>query len=280
MIPDRETNLVYLSDLLESKCPNVFKQLTNWFEKFHIAWDILPNTKDIWAVDFMPIQLEKDHFIQFKYDPDYLKLKKYQRTRTNSYSVCDQIGIAGEKANIILDGGNVVRCKNKVILTDKIFKENPGHCREILVAEIKTLLQVDQVIIIPQEPGDFVGHADGMVRFIDNGSVLVNQYPSNKKYHAFNLKLRSLLTDAGLQCHEIPYTAWQNSSVSDATGCYVNFLETGNYIFYPEFLNNYDLEAQSAIKSVFKDRELIKIDCRELAQLGGVLNCATWNIVI
>jgi hypothetical protein len=33
------------------------------------------------------------------------------------------------------------------------------------------------------------------------------------------------------------------------------------------------------LKNAFEDREkIIDIDCRELAILGGVLNCATWNI--
>jgi hypothetical protein len=37
MITDKETNVVYLSGLLENKCPNVFGQLTNWFDKLKIA---------------------------------------------------------------------------------------------------------------------------------------------------------------------------------------------------------------------------------------------------
>jgi agmatine deiminase len=136
------------------------------------------------------------------------------------------------------------------------------------------------VISIPQEPGDFIGHADWMVRFINENSFLVNQYPpQNKKYEIFGLSLRSCLRNAGLQCHEIPYTAWQNNNANDASGCYINFLETGSYIFYPQFFNSNDDLARSALKSVFKDREVIGIDCRELAELGGVLNCATWNIL-
>jgi agmatine deiminase len=174
MITDKETNLIYISDLLENRCPNVFRQLTAWFDKLHIKWGILPNTKDIWAVDFMPLQIQKDHFLQFEYNPDYLKLKKYAHTKTDPEKVCHKLGIQTDKTDIVLDGGNIVKTKTKAILTSKIFKENRNYSEDDLIAKIKSLLQVEQIVIVPQEPGDFIGHADGMVRFIDENSVLMN----------------------------------------------------------------------------------------------------------
>jgi len=279
MIPDKETNLIYLSDLLQDRCPNVFIDIISWFDKLNILWKTLPDTRDIWAVDFMPLQITKDRFVQFEYDPDYLKFKKYQHTRTNTENVCSRVGITSDKANIVLDGGNVVKCQTKAILTAKIFKDNPGYTEENLIEEIRVKLDVEQIIIIPQEPGDFIGHADGMIRFINQDSVLVNKYPQNKTYESFSISLELCLRNAGLRCYEIPYTAWQNHSASDATGCYINFLETGDYIFYPTFNHEEDAIADSVLKSAFKHRVLIKIDCCELAKLGGILNCATWNIL-
>ena len=139
-------------------------------------------------------------------------------------------------------------------------------------------MQIEQLIIIPQEPGDFVGHADGMVRFVNEHTVLVNQYPKNKKYDQFSMDLRSCLRNAGLYCIEFPYTSWQNIDPNGATGCYINFLEVGIYIFYPVYNSDNDNLALSILKDNFSDRELIAIDCTELAKFGGVLNCATWNI--
>lgn len=34
---------------------------------------------------------------------------------------------------IILDGGNIIRCGKKVIMTDKVFQENPHLTREQLI---------------------------------------------------------------------------------------------------------------------------------------------------
>ena len=279
MITDKETNLVYLSALLKDQCPNVFRELADWFDKLNISWKFLPKTRDIWAVDFMPVQVTRDRFVQFEYDPDYLKFKKYQHIRTIPQEVCNETGINFDKVNVVLDGGNVVKSKTKAILTDKIFKDNPEYSEENLIKSITDNLNLEQAIIIPQEPGDFIGHADGMVRFIDERSVLVNEYPKNKKYDVFAVNLRSCLRNAGLGCHEIPYIAWQNKSANDASGCYINFLETDNYIFYPSYDTHEDELVYQSLQSAFTDRKLIKIDCRELAKFGGVLNCATWNIL-
>jgi agmatine deiminase len=279
MISDRETNFVYLPDLLEEKCPEVYRQLVCAFERSKIEYGLLPETRDLWVVDFMPLQVQKDYFVQYTYDPDYLKPRKYSKTKSNYNEICTKIGYTPNKVSIVLDGGNVVKHKQKVILTSKIFNDNPDYPENNLITEISNQLQVDQVIIIPREPKDFTGHADSMVRFINGNMVLVNSYPKDKTYEAFGYNLRGSLRNAGLHIVELPYTALQNNDANDATGCYINFLEVGKYIFYPVFAQLSDQTVEIVLRNNFKDRELVDIDCREIAKLGGVLNCASWNIL-
>lgn len=278
MITDYESNFVYFSDLLKTKCPDVYNDLIHWFNKLEIKYDTLKETKDLWLVDFMPIQVRQDYFVQYNYDPDYLKPKSQQKTKTDPSKVCASLGIVPNVVGIKIDGGNVVKSKNKAILTTKVFRENPLYPEHNLIEEIKNQLQVEKVIIIPQEPRDFVGHSDGMVRFIDEGTVLVNEYPKDKTYQDFAYILRWSLRNAGLHYVELPYDSWQNSNSNDATGCYMNFLEIGKYIFCPAYATPNDQIAFDRLKQVFKDREVYDIDCRNLAKLGGVLNCATWKI--
>ncbi len=279
MITDRETNFVYLSDLLEKKCPEVTRQLLRHFERLNINYEFLQGTKDLWVVDFMPLQIRKDYFLQYAYNPDYLKSKKYSGTKSHPNEICENIGMVPKRVSIVLDGGNIVKHKKNVILTSKVFKENPNYPEQNLIAEVKSQLQVEQVIVIPQEPRDFVGHADGMVRFIDERTVLVNSYPEIDIYEEFGYSLRSCLSNAGLYIVQLPYTSWQNSDGNDATDCYINFLEVGNYIFYPVFAQLGDQITEIVLQNHFKGRELVDIDCRDLAKLGGGLNCATWNIL-
>ena len=278
MITDRETNFVYLSELLIDKCPQTYRQLKHWFDKLDIKYGTLPNTKDLWVVDFMPVQVREDYYVQYKYDPDYLKPAVHTLTKTDPHLVCEGIGISPSKVTIVLDGGNIVKCKNKVIVTTKVFKENAGYPEANLINEIKNQLNVEQVIVIPQEPKDHVGHSDGMVRFIDENTVLINKYPENNTYKEYGMGLRWSLKNAGLEYSEFPYNSWKNKNGKDATGCYINFLELGKYIFFPTFGEQEDYIARIRLQDLFEDRELIEIDCRDLAPLGGVLNCITWNI--
>lgn len=74
----------------------------------------------------------------------------------------------------------MVNSSNKVILCDKVFKENKSFSRLETVSELKSIFCVEDVLLIPQQPGDFIGHADGMIRFIDDHTVLINDYSREK----------------------------------------------------------------------------------------------------
>lgn len=84
MITDKETNFVYVSDKLEAKYKDFYLRLTSEFNESGIPFAILQDTADIWAVDYMPIQVGKNKFIQFVYRPDYLiNYKTYRKLITN-----------------------------------------------------------------------------------------------------------------------------------------------------------------------------------------------------
>jgi agmatine/peptidylarginine deiminase len=60
-----------------------------------------------------------------------------------------------------------------VILTDKVVVENPSLSKAKLLSELRELFEIETIIIIPRDPLDFTGHADGMVRFVDEDTVLI-----------------------------------------------------------------------------------------------------------
>lgn len=71
MIIDNQTNKVYFSKRLTwYKC---WKELSRILDETGIDYDLLENTNDKWARDYMPIQLEKDKFVSYVYNPDYLQ---------------------------------------------------------------------------------------------------------------------------------------------------------------------------------------------------------------
>ncbi len=276
-----ETNFVCFSGLLLKRYPKLFESLDAALEQRGIPYGLITGTRDIWCRDYMPIQIAEDSFVQFKYDPKYLRHKKYRHTITNVDAVCEAIGIKPVKSKIRLDGGNVVISGSKVIMTDRIFSENPRYSKKRLLEELQELLRVERVIIIPECPGDMTGHADGLVRFAheagaDNHTVYVSDLSSAcPRYFP---QLYSALTQAELTPILIPYESPKKYDGVDATGTYINYLRVGKFVFYPVFGSKADASAGKIFLKLFGSCA-VPIRVGRLAKEGGVLNCISWNVL-
>ncbi|OGW69255.1 MAG: hypothetical protein A2036_03925 [Omnitrophica bacterium GWA2_50_21] len=226
----------------------------------------------------MPVQVSKKRFVQFKYDPKYLKPKKYRKTRTNAAQACESIGINPEISQIKLDGGNVVRSRTKVIMTRSVFTENPDYSERGLLLELKQLFRAKEIIIVPECPYDPYGHSDGMIRFIDGekdeASVFVNDF--SKENPKFVSEFHETLSIHGLKPVFLPYTAYRNKG-DDATGIYVNYLQVGKAVLYPVYGQKEDLLAHRVFTKYY-GANAIPIRANGIAKDGGVLNCISWNI--
>lgn len=281
MISDIETNYVCFSGLLPRRYPELFKNLEAPLRQGGVSCGLIPDTNDIWCKDYMPMQITEDSFVQFKYAPCYLRNKKYRHTITDVDGVCATIGIKPVKSKIRLDGGNVVTSGTKVIMTDRVFSENPGYGKKKLVEDLEELLQVKKVIIIPECPEDMTGHADGLVRFaqsseLDTDMVYVSDLSS--VLPDYFSKLCSALRQAGLIPIPIPYDVPKKYDGVDATGTYVNYLRVGRSVFYPVFRSNADASASKLFLKFF-GVNAVPVEVDRLAKEGGVLNCISWNIL-
>lgn len=223
MIPDWETNHLFLSDRLEVEEPALVTSLRSVLAGVPI--DIIPGTKDIWCRDYMPVQVDDGTFLQFAYASDYLR--SYEHLVTTPCQLPFMHDCRQE--SIVLDGGNVVASRNKVILTDKIYKENPTVERPWLRQRLEELFQAE-CIFIPKEPYDVIGHSDGVVRFVSENRVLVNDYSTADP--GYGARLRTLLEKKGLDVDTLPIfeeKATGEHGVPSAVGNYINFLR--NIIF-------------------------------------------------
>lgn len=131
MIPDWKTNKIYFSQKLKSKFPETYTLLKKELENLEQKVLLLPKTNDIWARDYMPIQTSENRFLEYRYDPDYLQGNSDEKgTRElKSYPdiICDAINLKTTKSELVIDGGNIVKSDNTVILTDKVIWENKRH---------------------------------------------------------------------------------------------------------------------------------------------------------
>ena len=276
MIPDWNTNHLYLSNLLENREPVLFASLRSALANVPI--DIIPSTSDIWCRDYMPVQLDDDSFCKFVYDPDYL------REDQNLITPPDRCRLPFmenyQKEPIILDGGNIVASRTKVILTDKVYKENPSISRPRLRDRLKQVFQAE-CIFIPKQAGDDVGHSDGVVRFVAENRVLINDYSTIDP--DYGNKVRSLLEKKGLDVDTLPMFEEETSNrrpgdLPSAVGIYINYLRVGNLVVVPAYDRPEDEPALKTMKGVLPDAIVLQLPCRSLAQEGGVLNCISWTI--
>ena len=240
---------------------------------------IIRGTKDIWCRDYMPVQVAPGRYVKFCYSPDYLV--GYEDTITNLDEIVRIPEIVScQHSEVVLDGGNVVRWGHRAVVTDKILRENPGLKKDHLLGTLRDQLRVDEIIVIPQETGDKIGHADGMVRFLDAETVFVNDYC--KIDPSFGLGLLRVLGQAGLNWIDLPYYPedQETDEIPSAVGCYANFLMVRGLIVLPTFGIPEDDAAKQVLVERAQHHAIESIDCSNLAQEGGVLNCVTWTIAV
>lgn len=276
MIAEWKVDGVFLAGLLKKKHPRLFADLQKTLIDHGVEVRLLEGAKDVWARDYCPVQVGRRAFVKFHYDPDYLR--KYPRLRTGA-DVVRSFADLGDciVSPIVLDGGNVVSSPTKAILTEKIYKENPGWKEPELRLELQRLLQVEQLIIVPKDPYDETGHSDGMARFVNETTVVVNDYASTDP--AFGNRLKKALRSCGLDIKSIPYY-WERTrrgKFPSAVGCYANFLRTKHVVVAPAYGHILDQKALDRLRALFPKVPVVQLDCTELAREGGVLNCISAN---
>ena len=273
-----EGKTVYMSELLMSKHPETCKSLIKILEKHHVNYSFIKGTKDIWCRDYMPVQTESGKFIQFTYDPSYLKGKKeWEESRSDVKEVCEKNSIDATFSDINLDGGNVLICDGRAIISDRVFSENPTIEKDSLVNELSILLECE-IIIIPAENDDFTGHADGMVRFVNRNTILGNKMADEYKY--WQKDMQKVLETYNLTYIDVPFLTDIKDSKhpESAIGIYVNYLEVNNLIVVPIFNREEDAQAVEIIQRAFPDKQIETINYNDIAQEGGLLNCTTWVV--
>ena len=276
MITDKEANIVYFSEqILNAKYLDAFNRIKLILDKHKVKYDFLKETKDIWCRDYMPIQINQGKFIQFRYEPSYLLEELDLKSITKDVLKANKLDATFSDIN--LDGGNIVRSSDSVIITNRVFKEN-NESKEILLAKLETILET-KVYLIPDITNDMTGHSDGHVRFIDDKTVLVNSLDQELNYWQDGFK--KMIEDSGLSYIEMPWVSYSDKKHKEsAIGIYVNYLEIGNLIVFPifEIDGNRDKEALKVIKEAFPNNIIEPVNIKEIANEGGLLNCISWTI--
>jgi len=278
MIADKDTNVVYLVDVTrknDHKETEAFKKL---IQDHGYEVRELFKTKDFYCRDYMPVQVDTTDFVQFVFRPFQYLTQKEMNYITNPI----QIEMANKLpqpryAKIVLDGGNIIKWNDKVIITDRVFSDNAHQISstEGIAAEIENELKC-RVIIIPEYFGEKTGHADGLIRFIDSETVFINDTsnePEKEWLHKFLMALaQNNLSHINLPCLADP-------EQETAHGLYINYFQVGKLIVVPQFGLKEDQQAYSIMKDVLGTQHtVVPFNANWIAKHGGVFNCMTWGV--
>ena len=276
MITDNLTNAVYFSGQLPIKCPVLSQNLTAVLQNHGVPYAFLSKTKDIWCRDFMPIQVEKDRFVFYQYMPNYLR--DALRLQTNT----EEVFRAGENQlqhllqsavaiDLVIDGGNVVKCGDTVVMTEKVFAENKTKTRSEVERILKDAFQCE-LLFLPWDHQEKFGHSDGIIHYADNGKVILTNYNDISPYY-YNRFRKAL--EKRFEVIPLKYMTKRPHARSWA---YINFLQIGELVLVPQLGLEEDEQALEQISNALPNCEVVGIPALESVRRGGALNCISWNI--
>jgi len=290
---------IYLTDQLSKNdySKEVHKQLIKQFNEYNIQYEEISGG-NIWCKDYMSVKGSDDVYVKFRYFPDYNRGTKSGNIQIveadKAYDDWKQNN--GElniiKSELILDGGAVLINGKTAIVSTRVFADNKEWSIKKIKEELIKTLNLDKIIFIPEHTYDFTGHVDGMVRFVDENTFLINNLeaeyrladeekkkPRGKLILQWIAAFESVIYNSGLNIKISIYKAEMNTG-SDANGVYMNYLKFDKYIFMPVFggdLKDSDKEAEKRFKKVFNNYRIITIKADKLAKKGGIINCVTWE---
>lgn len=247
------------------------------------------NVQTIWIRDWAPIATAEQKSYKAKFFPQY-----YSEKEESDADIDHQVGVDLAKDlqfevsrlswgehDLYLDGGNFIHNGNGVgITTNRVIGDNENLSIEQIKSVFQEQLGIQKLIILPVEPGDDTGHIDGMVRFLDENTVVVGDYPTDyEEGKAFLDRIAARLCEEHFNVvrvmNQMPEEQ-KNERVASAYGNYVNFLRVGNHLFLPQYGSEYDEQAKNTLDNYYHVIPL-NHEVDKLARLGGVLNCITWT---
>lgn len=237
---------------------------------------------DIWVRDFLPVQnVQTGELYQQFFDPRYANytpkftaaIRKQVRGAFPHAKPCDAR----------VDGGNIVLTPDKkyafCLEKQTIFRKSNPTQKEHVEQELTRALGVQEILWLPQQKGDKIGHIDGYIQFLGDFLMegTVELYGGLTTGSLLNDRATSLLRGYAQRENwdRVPLLCkLDEENWLSANGLYVNFLETSRAVFVPQF----DLPEDDKVISIMKeytDKPLVRVDCSKIAPYGGAVHCLT-----
>jgi agmatine deiminase len=235
--------------------------------------------------------------VEWKFN-GWAKYENHRRDQRISRKVSRRLGMRRFKPQVfadekprraVLEGGAIdsngrgtLLTTEECLLSEEIAVRNPGLDRagyEALFAEnlgIKHTIWLGRGIV----GDDTHGHVDDVARFVDASTVVaaVEADPTDANYGPLRdnvERLRAALDQDGkpLRVLELPMPAAVEFEGQRLPASYANFYISNGAVLVPTFNDPNDARALNALESVFPDRQVVGIFCRDLVLGLGTLHC-------
>ncbi|MEM1149669.1 MAG: agmatine deiminase family protein [Pseudomonadota bacterium] len=190
-------------------------------------------------------------------------------------AVLEAAGIDFAETDLLNDGGNFVDdYAGNVVASRKFLRDNDLSEDEGRRA-MRRATGARHVAFIEADEQGGLEHADGVVAFVAENTLVINAYPEDPTYAA---DLRADLEEGlpGVTLHEI-VTPYDGRDIYDprfgsACGLYTNMLVTPQRIYFPQFGIPEDREALASVRR-WTDREVIPVNSEGVCTMGGGVRC-------
>ncbi|MFH1347189.1 MAG: agmatine deiminase family protein [Candidatus Margulisiibacteriota bacterium] len=185
---------------------------------------------------------------------------------------------------VLEQGGNILTDGNGTIITSKyIYHQNPDVAPQRFKKIFKDYYGAEQVIVIPNAPGEVCGHVDIYVKFADPQTVFVASAPKDSLWYESVEKMAKTIADskslAGKKYKvvRLPVPSNQILGKDSKDWSYINSLTVNKKVIVPLYGAPEDQQALKIYKETLPDHEVVGVDFHPY--FFGAIHCQTQNVL-
>ncbi|MEA1955784.1 MAG: agmatine deiminase family protein [Campylobacterota bacterium] len=263
------------------------QDVKNRFKKNENLFFIEYETDDTWARDCSALSIEENNHIQlldFRFNGWGGKFEASKDDAMTSFLNPNAI-----KCDFILEGGGVESNGIDTILTTSkcMLNKNRNSTLNALQITQKLNSYFGTTKILYLNHGYLAGddtdsHIDTLARFIDADTIMYVKCTDENDEHFKELKLmedelKTYASEHNFKLISLPMTDAIYFEDERLPATYANFLFVNGAVLVPTYNVAQDAIAIEIFKQIFKDKDIVPIDCSTLIKQHGSLHCVTMN---
>ena len=199
-----------------------------------------------------------------------------------------------ESIDFVLEGGSIESDGEGTIMTTTACLCNPnrngGLSKKAIEKKLEEYLGAKRVLWLDHgylAGDDTDSHIDTLARFVSKDTIVYVSCEDKEDEHHAQLKkmeeeLMRFKTIEGKAYNLVALpmaSAKYDRNHNRLPATYANFLITNKALLYPTYSVKEDRMAHKIFKTLFKEKEIIPIECSKLIEQGGSLHCSTMQIL-